>query len=78
MSQEKLDLEYCSREEYAQLAKYCGTIPESKVILMSDGTQIGSRTNQYFLISPIAFRVAFGKNPSGKRSKNYSQSDRIL
>jgi len=78
MSHARLELEMCTREEYTSLAKYCGTVPESRVIVMRDGVQIGSRSNNYFYISRIAFEVAFGRKPSGKSSKNRSQNDRVL
>ena len=78
MPKAQLVLERSTREEYEMLAKYCGTIPESKAIVMKDGVQIGNRSNSYFYISSVAFEVAFGRKISGKHSKNRSQSDRIL
>jgi hypothetical protein len=64
-----LPLVGCTRDEYAFLARYCGTVPESKSIFMSNGMLIGSRTNKYFSVSPIAYKLAAGRELSGNVTK---------
>jgi hypothetical protein len=75
---EPIELTPCTRDEYAFLARYCGTVPESKSIFMSNGMLIGSRSNQYFYVSPIAYRVAAGRELSGKSTKRYAKGGPLV
>ena len=73
-----LSLVRCTRDEYGFLARYCGTVPEAKSILMDNGVVVGSRSNRYCYVSLVAFEVASGRKLSGRGSKNRSPSDRVV
>jgi hypothetical protein len=73
-----LPLAMCTREEYAVVARRCGKPAEVPVLLMSNGVIVGRRSNRYFYVSPIAYRVASGRKLSGKRNKAHTSSDRVL
>ncbi|MCG8538084.1 MAG: hypothetical protein MI808_23610 [Pseudomonadales bacterium] len=56
-----------SRAEYVQLAQALGTTPLAKYLVMSNGVQVGWRSNRYCYVSPVAFKVATGQYPKGYR-----------
>jgi hypothetical protein len=65
----------CTRDEYGFLARYCGTLAEARSILMDNGVVVGSRSNRYYYVSPVAFEVAAGRKLSGRASKNRNPSE---
>ena len=73
-----LPLVRCTREEYALLAKHCCTVVESKCIVMDNGVVIGRRSNRYYYASPIAFKVASGRELAAGSTKARTRGDRIL
>ncbi len=76
---DSLPLVRCMRDEYGFLPRYCGTVPEAKSIRMDNGVVVGSRSNRYYYVSPIAFEVASGKKLSGRRAgKNRNPNDRVV
>ena len=68
-----LPLEMCTREEYEIVARHAGKPPEARSIMMSNGVQIGYRSNQHFYVASAAFRVASGRSLSGRTTKTRSR-----
>lgn len=73
-----LPLVRCTRDEYALLANYCRTVAEAKSVVMDNGVVIANRSNRCFYASPIAFRVAFGRELSGLSTRTRTRGDRVL
>ena len=54
-----------TEDEYAVLAAKVGAVPFAKQLVMSDGVKIGSRSNRFVYVLPVAYKVATGKYPKG-------------
>lgn len=62
-----LPMVMATEREYAELAEKVGSPPFSYLLTMSNGVNVGWRSNRHVYVSPEAYKVATGKYPKGYR-----------
>jgi len=61
-AEKQLNKTMCSEKQFAELAIAMNMSPLSNALIMSNGYQVGWRSNRRTYVSAIAYKTATGKN----------------